>query len=120
MERGARRRMPGWTGTRQLSVRGWDPRAARRRAGFQLATEDGRAWLAVLQGGHWLVEAGYWLGGLGQSAGLLAGTAAPDVLGDGSRAVRPAASRAPASRAAAGRDDTLGRTALPFLVQLPG
>jgi protein ImuB len=87
-------RVTGWAGPWPLSERWWDPSAARRRARFQLATEDGRAWLAVLQDGRWLVEAGYWLGELGQSAGLLAGAAAPDVLGD----------RAPGRRAAAGRD----------------
>ena len=87
-------RVTGWAGPWPLSERWWDPSAARRRARFQLATEDGRAWLAVLQDGRWLVEAGYWLGGLGQPAGLLAGAAAPDVLGD----------RAPGRRAAAGRD----------------
>jgi protein ImuB len=114
------RRVTGWAGPWPLSERWWDPSAARRRARFQLVTEDGRAWLAVLQDGRWLVEAGYWLGGLGQSAGLLAGAAAPDVLGDGSRAGRPAASRTPASRAAVGRDGTMGRTALSLLVQLPG
>ena len=83
-------RVTGWAGPWPLSERWWDPSAARRRARFQLATEDGRAWLAVLQDGRWLVEAGYWLGGLGQPAGLLAGAAAPDVLGD----------RAPGRRAA--------------------
>ena len=85
---------PARAGPWPLSERWWDPSAARRRARFQLATEDGRAWLAVLQDGRWLVEGGYWLGGLGQPAGLLAGAAAPDVLGD----------RAPGRRAAAGRD----------------
>jgi protein ImuB len=58
-------RVTGWAGPWPLSERWWDPSAARRRARFQLATEDGRAWLAVLQDGRWLVEAGYWLGGLG-------------------------------------------------------
>ena len=53
-------RVTGWAGPWPLSERWWDPSAARRRARFQLATEDGRAWLAVLQDGRWLVEAGYW------------------------------------------------------------
>ena len=79
-------RVTGWAGPWPLSERWWDPSAARRRARFQLATEDGRAWLAVVKDGRWLVEAGYWLGGLGQPAGPLAGAAAPDVLGDGDRA----------------------------------
>jgi len=55
------RRVTGWAGPWPLSERWWDPPAARRRARFQLATDDGRAWLAVVQGGRWLVEAGYWL-----------------------------------------------------------
>jgi protein ImuB len=114
-------RVTGWAGPWPLSERWWDPSAARRRARFQLATEDGRAWLAVLQDGRWLVEAGYWLGGLGQPAGLLAGAAAPDVLGDRGRAPGRPASRPPSPpRATAGRDRAMGRTALPLLVQLPG
>jgi protein ImuB len=84
------RRVTGWAGPWPLSERWWDPSAARRRARFQLATEDGRAWLAVLQDGRWLVEGGYWLSGLGQPAGLLARAAAPDVLGDGERAIQTA------------------------------
>jgi protein ImuB len=54
------RRITGWAGPWPLSERWWDPAAARRRARFQLATDDGRAWLAVVEGGRWLVEAGYW------------------------------------------------------------
>jgi protein ImuB len=54
-------RVTGWAGPWPLSERWWDPAAARRRARFQLATDDGRAWLAVVEGGRWLVEAGYWL-----------------------------------------------------------
>ena len=91
------RRVTGWAGPWPLSERWWDPSAARRRARFQLATEDGRAWLAVVSDGRWLVEAGYWLGGLGQPGGPLAGAAAPDVLG------ACGGSGAPGRRAAAGR-----------------
>ncbi len=54
------RRVTGWAGPWPLSERWWDPAAARRQARFQLATDDGRAWLAVVQDGRWLVEAGYW------------------------------------------------------------
>jgi protein ImuB len=54
------RRVTGWAGPWPLSERWWDAASARRRARFQLATEDGRAWLAVVTGGRWLVEAGYW------------------------------------------------------------
>ena len=54
------RRVTGWAGPWPLAERWWDPAAARRRARFQLATDDGQAWLAVVQGGRWLIEAGYW------------------------------------------------------------
>ena len=54
------RRVTGWAGPWPLSERWWDPAAARRRARFQLATDDGRAWLAVVQDGRWLIEAAYW------------------------------------------------------------
>ncbi len=56
----APRRVTGWAGPWPLSERWWDPGAARRRARFQLATDDGRAWLAMAQDGRWLIEAGYW------------------------------------------------------------
>ncbi len=56
----APRRVTGWAGPWPLSERWWDPDAARRRARFQLATDDGRAWLAVVQDGRWLIEAAYW------------------------------------------------------------
>jgi protein ImuB len=49
-----------WAGPWPLSERWWDPAAARRRARFQLLTGDGRAWLAAVQDGRWLIEAGYW------------------------------------------------------------
>jgi protein ImuB len=54
------RRVTGWAGPWPLSERWWDAVGARRRARFQLATDDGRAWLAVVQDGCWLIEAGYW------------------------------------------------------------
>jgi protein ImuB len=54
------RRVTGWAGPWPLSERWWDPAAARRRARFQLVTDDGRAWLAVVQDGRWLIEAAYW------------------------------------------------------------
>ena len=53
------RRITAWAGPWPLSERWWDPGAARRRARFQLATDDGRAWLAVVRGSRWLIEAGY-------------------------------------------------------------
>jgi protein ImuB len=60
VERGPARRVTAWAGPWPLAERWWDPAAARRRARFQLATDDGRAWLAVVQDGRWLIEAGYW------------------------------------------------------------
>jgi len=54
------RPVAGWAGPWPLSERWWDPAAARRRARFQLLTGDGRAWLAAVQHGRWLIEAGYW------------------------------------------------------------
>jgi protein ImuB len=54
------RRVTGWAGPWPLSERWWDPVTARRRARFQLLTGDGRAWLAAVQDGRWLIEAGYW------------------------------------------------------------
>jgi protein ImuB len=53
-------RVTGWAGPWPLAERWWDPAAARRRARFQLLTGDGRAWLAAVQDGRWLIEAGYW------------------------------------------------------------
>ena len=48
-----------WAGPWPVAERWWDPRAARRRARFQLVAEDGTAWLAVVQDGNWLIEAAY-------------------------------------------------------------
>jgi protein ImuB len=42
-----------------VTERWWDPAQARRQARFQLATDDGRAWLAVVQDGRWMLEASY-------------------------------------------------------------
>jgi protein ImuB len=55
------RPVTGWAGPWPLSERWWDPATTRRRARFQLLTGDGRAWLAVVQDGRWLIEAGYLL-----------------------------------------------------------
>jgi protein ImuB len=48
-----------WAGPWPVAERWWQPRLARRRARFQLVTGDGAAWLAAVQDGHWLIEAGY-------------------------------------------------------------
>ena len=57
---GSPRPVTAWAGPWPLSERWWDPAAAHRRARFQLVTDDGRAWLAVVEDGRWLIEAGYW------------------------------------------------------------
>ena len=48
-----------WAGPWPVSESWWDPAQARRQARFQLVTDDGSAWLAVLQDGGWLIEASY-------------------------------------------------------------
>jgi protein ImuB len=48
-----------WTGPWPVTEQWWHPRAARRRARFQLVTEDGAAWLVAVQDGGWLIEARY-------------------------------------------------------------
>ena len=54
------RGVTGWAGPWPLTERWWDHAAASRRARFQLATDDGRAWLAAVCDGSWQIEAGYW------------------------------------------------------------
>jgi protein ImuB len=49
----------GWAGPWPITERWWDPARARRQARFQLVTDDGSAWLAVLQDGQWLIEGRY-------------------------------------------------------------
>jgi protein ImuB len=48
-----------WTGPWPVTERWWDPVRACRKARFQLVTVDGSAWLAVVSGGCWLIEASY-------------------------------------------------------------
>jgi protein ImuB len=48
-----------WAGPWPVTERWWDPPTACRQARFQLATDDGSAWLAVLQDGCWLIEGRY-------------------------------------------------------------
>jgi protein ImuB len=57
--RGPARAVTCWAGPWPVTERWWDPARARRQARFQLVTEDGSAWLAVLQDGQWLIEARY-------------------------------------------------------------
>jgi protein ImuB len=42
-----------------VTQRWWDPPRACRQARFQLVTDDGNAWLVVLQDGRWQIEARY-------------------------------------------------------------
>ena len=48
-----------WAGPWPVTERWWHPPAARRRARFQLVTEDGAGWLVAVQEGSWLIEARY-------------------------------------------------------------
>jgi protein ImuB len=48
-----------WTGPWPATERWWDPQRARRRARFQVVTDDGRAFLLAVEGGQWHVEASY-------------------------------------------------------------
>ena len=56
---GPARAVSCWAGPWPVTERWWDPPHARRQARFQLVTEDGNAWLAVVQDGRWLIEASY-------------------------------------------------------------
>jgi protein ImuB len=53
-----RQRVEAWAGPWPLEERWWDPAGRRRCARFQLLTEAG-AFLAVVEGGQWWVEAAY-------------------------------------------------------------
>ncbi len=53
------RAVVAWAGPWLLDERWWDPRAGRRRARFQLLTEDGAAYLCFVEGNRWFVEATY-------------------------------------------------------------
>ncbi|MBS2549919.1 DNA polymerase Y family protein, partial [Catenulispora sp. NL8] len=58
-ETGERIRILTWAGPWPLTERWWEPEAAVRRARFQVVTDDGRAWLLIVQDGRWFVEAVY-------------------------------------------------------------
>ncbi|MGH8774004.1 MAG: DNA polymerase Y family protein [Jiangellaceae bacterium] len=49
----------GWTGPWPVVEHWWDAVLARRSARFQVSTDDGRAWLLVVDRGRWRVEATY-------------------------------------------------------------
>ncbi|MEU4217586.1 hypothetical protein [Actinoplanes sp. NPDC026623] len=56
---GGRVEITGWAGPWPVDERWWAPAEARRRARFQIAVADGRAFLLSLVSGHWAVEAIY-------------------------------------------------------------
>jgi protein ImuB len=56
---GPARAITCWAGPWPVTQRWWDPERASRQARFQLITDDGAAWLAVLQDGRWLLAARY-------------------------------------------------------------
>jgi protein ImuB len=49
----------GWAGPWPAEERWWEASSARRRARFQMVVDDGSAYLVVLEGGAWRVEASY-------------------------------------------------------------
>lgn len=49
----------GWTGPWPAWEHWWDAEHARRCARLQVATEDGRAWLLLVEQGRWSIEATY-------------------------------------------------------------
>ncbi|WP_279436326.1 DNA polymerase Y family protein [Actinomadura sp. 7K534] len=57
--RGRAAAITGWTGPWPADERWWDPGRARRRARFQVTTDDGAAYLLAVEGGRWHVEAVY-------------------------------------------------------------
>ncbi|MEU8344497.1 DNA polymerase Y family protein [Spirillospora sp. NPDC048832] len=57
--RGRRSAVTGWTGPWPADEHWWDPAAARRRARFQVTTDDGAAYLLAVEGGRWHIEAVY-------------------------------------------------------------
>ena len=56
---GPLREITAWAGPWPVDEQWWDPARARRLARFQLVTQDGDAWLAVVEGGRWMIEATY-------------------------------------------------------------
>jgi protein ImuB len=56
---GRERRVTAWAGPWPVEERWWDPATARRRARFQVVTDDGIARLVVLERGQWSITAVY-------------------------------------------------------------
>jgi protein ImuB len=51
--------LTGWAGPWPLEERWWEPDGGRRRARFQLLTEQGDAYLVGLEQGRWTIDAVY-------------------------------------------------------------
>jgi protein ImuB len=56
---GDSRPVAAWAGPWPVEERWWDETASRRLARFQVVGVDGSAWLLMVEGGHWWVEARY-------------------------------------------------------------
>ncbi len=56
---GPLRQIIAWAGPWPVDEQWWDPARARRLARFQLVTQDGDAWLAIVEGGRWMIGATY-------------------------------------------------------------
>jgi protein ImuB len=56
---GRPRTITAWAGPWPVEERWWDPPSSRRRARFQVVTDDGVARLVVLESGHWTVTGLY-------------------------------------------------------------
>jgi protein ImuB len=48
-----------WAGPWPIDELWWDPAGARKVARFQLVAVDGSAWLLVVEGDQWWIEARY-------------------------------------------------------------
>ncbi|TDD31118.1 DNA polymerase Y family protein [Actinomadura sp. KC06] len=57
--RGSPAAITGWTGPWPADERWWDADRARRRARFQVTTDDGAAYLLAVEGGRWHIEGVY-------------------------------------------------------------
>ena len=57
--RSIERGVVNWAGPWPLEEKWWDLQAARRQARMQLITDDKRAYLVVVEGGEWWIEAEY-------------------------------------------------------------
>ena len=59
IDRGPWEAITGWAGPWTADERWWDPSAHRRLARLQVVVGSGAAYLLLLEGGRWGVEASY-------------------------------------------------------------